>query len=42
MNYNFVEKFKWLMNQVRVLPNKIGIEMTETALIENMDGNTVN
>lgn len=40
MNPNFVENFKYLMNQVGVLPNQIGIEITETVLMENMDENT--
>lgn len=39
MNHNFVDKFKALMNEVGVLPEQIGIEITETVLMENIEEN---
>lgn len=40
MNHNFVNKFKSLIEKVDVDPNLIGIEITETVLMENMKENT--
>lgn len=39
MNHNFVDKFKAFMNEVGVLPEQIGIEITETVLMENIEEN---
>lgn len=40
MNHNFVDKFKSLIEKVGVSPSLIGIEITETVLMENMKENT--
>ncbi len=39
MNHNFVDKFKAFMNEVGVLSEQIGIEITETVLMENIEEN---
>lgn len=39
MNDNFVDKFKDLIKEIDVSPNYIGIEITETVLLSNIDDN---
>lgn len=40
MNHNFVDKFKSMLQMVDVSPSLVGIEITETVLMENMNENT--
>lgn len=40
MNYNFVDKFKSFIEKVNISPSLVGIEITETVLMENMKENT--